>query len=285
MLENEVEKSDIPKETENIFNEFTENINLKKEVEKIEEKSKKDMYYYLKHSNSVLFSMNVLAAFLLILFSAYYFVQNSQNREFSFLSPICAVFLWSAHRDIWGCSGIVKALAESEEKLKLHQDMQVEMITPILWDVYTLENFNLSPKVTFLLDKTENRVRPTEILKSFDEIKNSYSPIDKQEILCYDLEISSERILSLSCDVFSSDWDTKILSLKDGVSTIIPWWGTSITRASSFIHFIENTTDSPFRIIASPDSLSSVNVSSWPYTLKTNISLQLEYFNPESLTF
>jgi len=88
--------------------------------------------------------------------------------------------------------------------------------------VYALENFNLSKKVVFLLDTSKNKLRASEIITSFDEIKNQYSPVDKEEISCYDLSISDQKVLTITCDVFSSDWDTKIVSLKDGIKSTIP---------------------------------------------------------------
>jgi hypothetical protein len=55
-------------------------------------------------------------------------------------------------------------------------------------------------------------LKPLEILEAFDSLKNTFSPTDKQEISCYDISIR-EDILDITCDAFSSDWNTDIVTL------------------------------------------------------------------------
>jgi len=73
--------------------------------------------------------------------------------------------------------------------------------------------------MVFLLERSANRLEPTKIILAFDELKNRYSSVDKSEISCNELEVSQDNILEMNCDVYSSDWDTKIVTFKDGIKT------------------------------------------------------------------
>jgi hypothetical protein len=53
-----------------------------------------------------------------------------------------------------------------------------------------------------------------EILSEFDKMKDLFSSTDKSEITCYDILII-EDIISMSCDSFSSDWNTDILRVEN----------------------------------------------------------------------
>ena len=56
---------------------------------------------------------------------------------------------------------------------------------------------------------------------AFDELKNTFSPTDKGEISCYDLYIR-DNSLSISCDAFSSDWNSDIISLNNDIIETLP---------------------------------------------------------------
>lgn len=154
---------------------------------------------------------------------------------------------------------------------------QAEEIASIFTDLYSKNNFHLSRKMVFLLDSSINRLKPTQILSEFDRLKNMYSSIDKSEITCFDIEISEKNILSLSCDVFSSDWDNAVVVFKDGIKTKKSGGGTSITKAASFIDFLRFYDESPFTVLQQDEDFSSVEVQNPPYTQKTSIELVLQY--------
>jgi len=80
--------------SENIFDEFTNSDEIKKEIEQTDKNIEKDIYFYLKKISSILLVLNIIAL-LLILFSAFYiYVQEGEDKkEFSFLSPVCSLFL------------------------------------------------------------------------------------------------------------------------------------------------------------------------------------------------
>ena len=92
--------------------------------------------------------------------------------------------------------------------------------------------------------------------------------------------------MEVTCDAFSSHWDSKIVNLDNGNIGFVDGGGTSISRASSFIYFLDNYGDSPFKVIEKPEKLSSKAVQGWgPYTQVTTFQLQLQYTKTEDLSF
>jgi hypothetical protein len=88
---------------------------------------------------------------------------------------------------------------------------QFSKISSVIGGLYSLENFIYSKEVSFLLDRSKNRVKPTEILAKFDDIKNKFDPQEKSKIQCYNITINKERLLTMSCEAYSSDWDENII--------------------------------------------------------------------------
>ncbi len=278
MAQNKDMSENIDFDSQNIFDEFSESEKIWDEVQKLEEEQKRDTYYYLKKLSSFLFTINTLIFIWICISVVYIYIQSGdQKKEYSFLAPICSLFLWNIDVANGSCYGVKPILDEYTQRLEEEKAKQVEAIVPLIGEVYSIENFNLSKKVLFLLEKTNTRVKPLEILSAFDEIKTKFTPRDKLEISCYDITLNTGNILELSCDVFSTDWDTQILSFEDGAVKDIEWWGTSVTKARSFISFIENIPESPFTILSAPEALSSEAANLSPYTQKTNIHLKLQY--------
>jgi hypothetical protein len=78
----------------NIFDEFTNSDDIKAEINRTEILQQKDMYYYFKKANTFILTINIIIFVALIIGSLYIFVQEQESRkEYSFLSPICRVFL------------------------------------------------------------------------------------------------------------------------------------------------------------------------------------------------
>lgn len=48
---------------------------------------------------------------------------------------------------------------------------QADAVLSLVGDVYGFENFRFSKKVSFLLEKSSNRLEPSSILASFDQLK------------------------------------------------------------------------------------------------------------------
>lgn len=273
-------------DSQNIFDELSWSQEVGDEVQKIEAIQHKDVFFYLKKFNSFSFFINVILFLAICVASVYMFIQTQDTkREYSFLAPVCSLFLWDIN--IWNtCYWVQSIFSEYETRLSDLKVSQTRSVLPLLWEVYAIENFNLSRKVSFLLEKTNNRTRPLEMLVAFDDLKNKFAPVDKKELRCYNISILEGNILDITCDAFSSDWDTSIASLKewDSIETV-RGWGTSISRASSFIHFIENHSQSKFQIVEKPEALSREEVQELPYTQKTTFHLLLRYNDVANLSF
>ena len=265
-------------DTQNIFEEFTNSGAVQDELEKVDISANKDIFYYIKKATNVIFIWNIIL-FICIIFSVFYiFIQEKEaKQEYGFLSPICFLFLWEGSLGGNTCYGVRPILREYEQKLKREWEEQTQRVLPLLEEIYSIENFNFSKRASFLLTKSEQRLEPLEILSSFDELKTQFAPRDKSEITCFNIAISQGNILELTCDVFSSDWDNSIAFLENGSIGSLSWWGTSISRAGSFIDFIENYPRSPFTVLDKPTSFTIETVQNGPYTKKTTIQLQLWY--------
>lgn len=270
------ETNSSPKE-ENIFDELSSNMDIKNEVERQESKKDKGAFYYLKLWSSWLIVFNMLLFFFIILFTGYSYVQGTTTaRNFSFLSPVCKIFI-SKYNESWSCYSSNYLLAQQQLNLEELKKEQAGEIATIFWDLYSFENFHLSKKMVFLLDRSANRLEPTKIILAFDELKNRFSSVDKSEISCNELEITLDNILEMDCAIYSSDWDTRIVTFKDGIKTFKSWGGTSISKAVSFIDFLKSYEESPFRVVEQNTTFTSEEVQIPPYTQRTNIELSLEY--------
>jgi len=267
----------------NIFDEF-----IQDKSESTSEKSEKKSYHiydYLRLLSKGLVFINIIL-FILIVFGLYYNMtqNNSERKEFTFLEPICSVLLWDIYKPWDPCYSVSSTLDDYESKFNTLEKNTIERIFPLLSNVYSISNFNFSDKVVFLNRHAKERLKPLVILQDFDAIKTDFTS-ERSNIECKNITIS-ENIMSLSCDVYSSDWDTSIINLQWGVRSVLDWWGTSISRASSFINFLENHDSSRFRIIEKPQVFSSSEFSDdGPYTQFTTIDLTLQYVNPEFLSF
>lgn len=279
-------KSQDSLDTENIFDEFISASNIKEEVAKVDISADKDFFYYLKKISSFFLFINIAFFLLIILWLGYIFIQNSESdRQYSILKPICSIFLWDAR--IWwnSCYWLTPMLAKYSQNLDTEKREVSQRVIPLLEEVYSIENFNFSQRARFILQKGDDRLQVLDILSAFDVLKTKFAPRDKSEISCYNISIMRGNILELSCDVFSSDWDNGITSLNNGSISFLDGGGTSISRASSFIEFLEHYPNSPFDLLDKPKTYSVENIQNGPYTKKTTIQIQLWYTKNSDLIF
>lgn len=265
--------------TENIFDELSVESETHKDVEREQEREKKDKYFYIKKTNTVLIFFNIVCFLSIILFSFYYYIQTSeQKKEYAFLNIICPIFQWEWYIDNQeNCRWIDSVLSEQKKNLNKLKEQQSKLVLDVISDVYSLDNFNLSKNIVFLLDRSENRLKPSEILTEFDAMKLEFSSSDKSDISCSNIHIYDEESFSIDCDIFSSDWDSKIYVFESGSKLAKKWWGTSISRAASFVDFLENAEKSPFHIVEKPKQYTAQKIQKPPYTQVTSISLKMKY--------
>lgn len=262
----------------NIFKELSWDLDfwdIKQETEKIE--TVKDSIYYMGLARKWLFYFNIFLFVIFVLFLSYVKIQKSETMlNNSFLNPICSILLWSElSSNISGDCSSITSLYEKyrfdNENIKLNYTKTISNILPSL---YAIENFSLSKDVKFLVEKTDSKLRPLEILSSFDKLKNSFVAWDKWQLICSNVEIDKDSVLSLSCTSYSSDWTDSIPSSDPGKKIS----GTSISLASSFISYIEKNSKD-FEIVDKPKSFSRDNYTwVWYYTKKTDFNLRLKYY-------
>ncbi len=269
----------------NIFDELS-SWNIKEEITKVNKEGEKNMYYYLWILSFFIKTINILAIISLLCFWAYYFVQN--NKEFynnTYLDPFCGLLLNSTSwMDETYCSSVESLIAKYETKNKELQTEYAKSILDMIWDVYSLSNFKYSRDVSFLVEKSTSRLMPIDIIGKFDAIKNKFEPIDKSKIQCSNLSILENGNFSVSCDAYSSEWDTNnIVWFRWESWNFSLLNGTSISVAGSFINYIQ-TTSKDFYIISKPKSFTTETVSWYGnYTKKTSFELELWYKSNNSL--
>lgn len=262
----------------NIFEDFSTDANLSKDITKLEEKKSHDSIYYFWFISSVLKWFNTLLVFFIILSSLYIFIQKSEEPlSLSFLSPICWIFLWNTPSLESPCSWVEYAKIIYNKNVEDTKKYQFWKISSIIWDIYALENFIYSKELTFLFDRTKNRVKPLEVISKFDAIKNKFDQIEKSRIQCYDLTLDSENILKMTCEAYSSDWDQSIIWFDGSKESWSEIGWTSLSLASSFINFV-NKNSWDFILINKQNVFSSDPFfGNGVYTKKTVFELSLKY--------
>jgi hypothetical protein len=74
--------------------------------------------------------------------------------------------------------------------------------------IYERENFLKSKDVTFLLDKSKNRLQIIEVLEKFEFLKKDFLQISKSRIQCRNITINSvEKVLEVTCDAYSQGYE------------------------------------------------------------------------------
>lgn len=277
MTENPKKQEDIG----NIFDDFSIDESLKKEVEKHTEDAKKDIFYYISKLNIVFSTVNIIWIFIVILFFWYIFVQKSEQQwMYSFLEPLCPIFLWRGDIYTSWCSSISSTLRQYNDLVKQEEQAQIDLLAVLIPDVFSLGDFFSSRRVDFAMNSWISRLRPLEILAEFDSLQAQFSPIDKLEVNCQLIRMTKDSTIDLNCTSYSSEWDTSIYRLEDGIlrQTQNAWW-TSISKAANFIDFIENSPGSRFRIVERPNSFTTEGTQFAPYTRMTNFSFTVEYIS------
>ena len=264
----------------NIFEDFKADAQLWKDVQAQEQKAAKDVFYYLKLATGWLKVINLITVLCICVFLLYSFFQNRESFEnYSFLWPVCHLFLWDVAWDVSGCYSLASFSNQAHQDLELKKQSQFERVLPLFEHVYELDNFTSSREVNFLLGTSQSRLRPMKILSDFDTLKNKFEPIDKSKVQCFDIVIRDDMTMSARCEAYSSDWDSDITGADNTKSS-----GTSISVASSFIDFVDNAQWSQFNVMSKQKVFDFETVSgNGIYTKKTSFDLELQYTDTNNL--
>ncbi len=262
----------------NIFEDFATDANFSKEIGELEEIRKHDSIYYLGFVGSFLKWLNSILVFFIFLSFLYITLQNKEEAmEWDILNPICSLFLWDTSSLDGHCSWIEYTKPSYQRNLEDVKIVQYNKISSIIGKIYSLENFIYSKEVSFLLDRTKNRVKPLEIISKFDLLKNKFDIFEKARIQCNNFIIDKNNFLKMTCVAYSSDWDKEIIwfeGVKDW-KDIIEW--TSISLANSFINYIDK--NSKDFTLVNKQKIFSNEPFFWngTYTRKTIFDLSLKY--------
>lgn len=271
---------------DNIFwDDFGWDLDFWDDIDQIESKIDKDLYYYLKLIWNIIWNINIIVFILLTLLSWYFYVQNSNSfhRE-PMLDSVCEYILPAEVIEEWEfCSWVSSLLAKRTEEVDSLTQEQFEKVFNWLPKIYSLENFIFTKEVQFLLKQSENKMQVLSILTDFDNLLKDFYSIDKWQIKCEWIEISSDLILSTQCSVFSADWNDEIMWY-DGSYINKTGWST-ISLASSFLNYIQKESKD-FSLVSKQKKFTKDKFTwNWYYTYSTTFTLQLKYMNSWSYNF
>ncbi|USN57956.1 MAG: hypothetical protein H6767_06465 [Candidatus Peribacteria bacterium] len=109
------------------------------------------------------------------------------------------------------CSGVFSTLATYQKQTSTRMQEQYVQVLPMIEEIYGVYNFLESRYVAFLVEQSDERIRPIEVLSAFDTLKNEFEPILKSNIQCRDFVISEGNVLKAKCEAFTSRLDDRIV--------------------------------------------------------------------------
>lgn len=265
-------------DSKNIFTDFNTDENLEKEMTKI--KQKKDTFFYLNVSLKVLQGVFWIMFLSLIILGSYVFIQKSEDFvDKEYLAPVCSFFIWDIPYEWIWCSSISsleKIVNDKISSLNLEQTKEIIKVLPV---IYETESFLNTKEISFLLEKSENKLKTLDVLEKFDFFKNEFTWFEKKKLKCFELSINwKERTLSMKCEAYSASYSSEIIWFswdKNAKWEYLSW--TSISIANSFINFLEKNARKYFLVIEKQKSFESENIvwTDW-YTNKTTFNLKLK---------
>lgn len=269
--------------SENIFDDFSTDKWLWKEIKDIEKEQSRDIYYYISILSSMFRFVNIILFLIIFTYFFYAYIQEKEElKEYSFLNPICSIILWESADAIDECYPVNAYLTKKEIDLKNIKKTYSQQVINVIGNAYTMENFINSKSILFLTNKSKDKFDPIKIISEFDTLKNKFEPFDKSRVVCNNLNVTNENKLQTTCIFYSSDWDIQITDKTSGNNESRPW--TSISLALSFIDFIENSNYSTFSVLNKPKTFSTSDFSwLWRYTKSTTVNFDLKYNDIDNL--
>lgn len=274
--------------TENIFEELSWELDFGKDKPESSQSRKKWPEDYMKIWITTLSIFNVI--FVVFFALSFLYVQVQKNTDYawkSMLDPFCFLVLWDLQEKntFDSCSSIASLNNSYSSKIEEIKTQLATKMESIFLDLYTIENFWFSQEVSFLMDNKVNKMKIIDILNDFDKLKNDYAAGDKKQVDCNSIKVTSDNVVSMTCDVYSSSWERA--DIGNGLWIVGDTWdrknslveGTSISAAASFLNFIEKNSAYNFQLIEKQKIFDSQVVWEWPYVRKTTVDLKLKYNN------
>jgi len=266
----------------NIFEDFEDDSDLNNDISKKQAEVEKDLYYYLWMWWWIIKYINIFLIIIIILVYFYVDIQKSEKANELF-NPICPILLWNNIsytdlKDIWTwnidtCTSVTLFKNTYEKAIKDKSEELYTELLKIATDYYTMKDFVNSKEVVFLLDVSENKKDPLDMLVKFDKIKNNFLSNDKLKIQCSDIVITDTE-LKADCFAYSSAWDRTIPGYDwSKKQNNLKWW-TSISIASSFLNFLEKQED--FILLEKQKIFKIQEVAwEWSYSYKTPFTVKI----------
>lgn len=264
----------------NIFNEITQNSEVKKDINNVKER--KYLYNYLSFYTTIFKVVSYILFFCIMIFSTYVYIQKSESfYDRSYFNMLCPLFLWndvSSYISWQNCSSVTAYNKKIVNDVNILKQDQFNKIVEQIPKIYELTSSNIKEK-EFLLAKSKERLKVLNIIEEFEKMKNDYSYIDKDKIVCKDIIIDSNNVFKATCEAYSSFWDEEIVWY-DWTKTVN---GTSISVAISFLNYIQ-TKSNKFTLIDKQKTFWQESTNIWFYIYKTSFHLKMKY-NGDNLSF
>lgn len=262
IIPSEMDNSINEPNTDNIFWELDFWEEYIEEVKVVEEKN------LIKTLANIFTYFNFVLAFVLVLFWLYAYLNLQTSNTFSFLNPVCKYILWDVQPN-WACSGITYYKDRYDNiTSELSWKIFVKQL-PLFITEYWNENIWNTKEVQFLLDKSQNKLNPIDILEDFDWIKNDfiskdrddstkYFKWDKRALVCDLVNITDDLSMKIKCTFFTYDL-------------------SSMKLASEFQRDVE--ADWTFKVTSKQENFTQEDISSWEqqYNYSTVLNLNLKY--------
>lgn len=257
-----------------IFADFSWDKKLKEEVQEFEKEQKRDLFDILNIFSWLFRTVNLLLFVLIFIWVWYTYIQKDETFSNStIIDPLCFIFVWDDNikeKDL--CSSITYTSNFYKNKVKELKDRQFKEVFSIIGDVYKSENFINSRDVIFLKDNFNKRLKPTEILNSFNKLLSDFN-INKKSITCDNISIDKDSILQANCTSYKNWWTDDVNWLNFDNKK---YFWSSISLASSFLDYVSRS-NTNFSLLEKQKDFSSES-DSWSLdSSTTKFSLKLKY--------
>lgn len=256
--------------TDNIFSEISWDLDFGDVKDEDLDVSQKRNY--LKMLNNTVKGLNVLVLLSLVFTMWFIFISKTETSTFSYLNPVCKVFVWEVPLSDEGCSGVAYYENYYDNLLNERKYTTLAKVLPLIKDKFSNENYLKSIEVQLLLDKTSAKIKPTDIISDFDKIKDEAAWNSKTSIECSNLNISNDWTFDVKCSFYSYGFNTDVAK----ETNIYNIW-TSMTRAANFQKELDAS--DKFTIIEKQRSFNNTDVtdSVYGYQYKTDLNIKAKY--------
>jgi hypothetical protein len=104
---------------------------------------------------------------------------------------------------------ITTAIKKYEDETIKEENNQYKKLIKILPKIKRLNELTYSENIAFLLKKSNDRLKPLEIITEFEKLRYNFLWTNKDQLACKNIEIKN-NILTANCVAYSADFDEEI---------------------------------------------------------------------------